>query len=145
MSVDKHCEQVENSLFYNYCSMRLNIRRRYTYENTAVTSSVSQNACHTPTAPAMLLRTSAAGMITSTYLQSDIISDGSPLPRPSSEPVAVTDTDDTINPIQSILSASPPFVTVSAFSVNIAVSCSENASDSTVPTAIIPHTIAIAV
>ena len=67
-------------------------------EITAVISSVTQNAFQTPFASNARLSRNAAGIITTMNLHSEIISDGTPLPSPSSEPEAVTDTDDTINP-----------------------------------------------
>ncbi len=45
----------------------------------------------------------AAGIMTATYLNIDIISEGIPLPSPSSAPDTVTDTEDTINPALIIL------------------------------------------
>ena len=47
----------------------------------------------------------ATGIITATYLHTDIISDGNPFPSPSSAPAEVTDTVDTINPTLIILNA----------------------------------------
>ena len=62
-------------------------------EITAVISSVTQNAFQTPFASNARLSRNAAGIITTMNLHSEIISDGTPLPSPSSEPEAVTDTD----------------------------------------------------
>lgn len=47
-------------------------------------------------------------MMTTTYLNIDIISEGIPLPSPSSAPEAVTDTEDIINPALIILKAAAP-------------------------------------
>ena len=63
-------------------------------EITAVISSVTQNAFQTPFTSNARLSRNAAGIITTMNLHSEIISDGTPLPSPSSEPEAVTDTDD---------------------------------------------------
>ena len=77
-----------------------------------VISSATQNAFHTPAAPAILLNIKAAGIIITTYLINDITNDGTPFPRPSSAPDATTDTVETTNPALIILSASPPLAMV---------------------------------
>lgn len=97
-------------------------RRYTTAEITAVITSVTQNACHTPVTPTIRLNANAAGTITNTYRQSEIRRDGPPFPRPSSEPPDVTDMEDTTNPIQITLSATLPTCTVCAFVVNIPIS-----------------------
>ena len=64
----------------------------------------------------------ATGIITATYLHTDIISDGNPFPSPSSAPVEVTDTVDTINPALIILNAVSPALIVSGLLVNRPIS-----------------------
>ena len=91
-------------------------------EITAVISSVTQNAFQTPFASNARLSRNAAGIITTMNLHSEIISDGTPLPSPSSEPEAVTDTDDTINPALIMRRAVSPAAMTSGLSVNIPIS-----------------------
>ena len=62
-------------------------------------------------------------MITTTYLQSDIINDGIPFLSPSNAPQQMTDTDEAINPILITFNAVIPFCIVTAFSVNNPISC----------------------
>ena len=64
--------------------------RHITNDIAAVTSSVTQNAFHTPSGPNARLSRNAAGTIITRYLHSDIISDGTPFPSPSSAPEEVT-------------------------------------------------------
>mgnify|MGYP000385156239 FL=1 len=75
------------------------------YDINAVTNSVTPNDHHTPLTSYILERINATGIIITAYLNTDITSDGSPFPNPSSAPEAVTDTDDTIKPALIILSA----------------------------------------
>ena len=49
-----------------------------TYATTAVTPSVQTNAHHTPVAPKKRLNTNAAGMITATYLITEMTRDAMP-------------------------------------------------------------------
>ena len=63
-------------------------------------------------------------MMTATYLNIDIISEGIPLPSPSSAPEAVTDTEDTINPALIILKAAAPADIVVSLEVNNPISVS---------------------
>ena len=57
-------------------------------------------------------------MITTTYLQSDIINDGIPFLSPSNAPQQMTDTDEAINPILITFNAVIPFCIVTAFIVS---------------------------
>ena len=77
--------------------------------------SVTQKACQTPAAPQNRLKIKAAGIISRTYRSSDIVSDGPPIPSPSSAPEAMTETAETINPRLMIRRASLPAATVSGF------------------------------
>lgn len=114
---------------------------RYTiYEIAAVTASVIQNACHTPTAPIKRLTMNAAGMITTTYLHNEMISECTPFPRPSSAPLQITDTDEAMKPRLMTLSATLPACIVTGFAVNSPISCPGIARQITVPTVIITST-----
>ena len=114
---------------------------RYTiYEIAAVTASVIQNACHTPTAPIKRLTINAAGMITTTYLHNEMISECTPFPRPSSAPLQITDTDEAMKPRLMTLSATLPACIVTGFAVNSPISCPGTARQITVPTVIITST-----
>ena len=79
-------------------------------------------------------------MITTTYLQSDIINDGIPFLSPSNAPQQMTDTDEAINPILITFNAVIPFCIVTAFSVNNPISCPGIAKHIIVPTDIIKST-----
>ena len=61
-------------------------------------------------------------MIT-TYLDSDMNSDGIPLPNPSKAPEHVTETADTAKPQLMYLRAVTPIFIVSGFAVNNPISC----------------------
>ena len=65
-----------------------------------MTTSVIQNAFHTPVGPVSLQRKNASGSIIAINLHRDIISDGMPMPSPSSAPDEVTDTAEITKPIQ---------------------------------------------
>ena len=65
---------------------------------TAAITSVTQNACQTPTAPKSLLSQNAAGRMTTTYRQREISKEGVPFLSPSNAPEEVTETAETINP-----------------------------------------------
>ena len=104
---------------------------------TAVISSATQNACHTPTAPKIRLKINAAGMITIIYLQREIISDATPLLSPSNAPQEVTDTLDTIKPALIILRAVAPALIVSDVFVKSEIMLVGIAKQRTVPNAII--------
>ena len=82
-----------------------------------MTTSVIQNAFHTPVGPVSLQRKNASGSIIAINLHKDIISDGMPMPSPSSAPDEVTDTAEITKPIQIRRSAVLPMAIVSAFSV----------------------------
>lgn len=64
----------------------------------AHTSSVTQKAHHTPSAPANLLRSQAVGIMKTRFRSRDKNRDGNPFPRPSSTPEQVTETAETTNP-----------------------------------------------
>ena len=81
----------------------------------------------------------ATGIITATYLHTDIISDGNPFPSPSSAPAEVTDTVDTINPALIILNAVSPALIVSGLFVTRPISHSGIARQTILPAAIIAN------
>ena len=64
----------------------------------ADTNSEKTNAYQTPSGPANRLNKNAAGMITTTYLASEIYKDCFPFPSPSNAPQQETDTADTMKP-----------------------------------------------
>ena len=55
-------------------------------ETTAASTSVSQKACHAPSAPSQLHSSAASGMMKTTYRHNEMTRDSVPLPRPSSAP-----------------------------------------------------------
>ena len=77
-------------------------------EMTAAITSVIQNAFQTPTAPKNLLSKNAAGMITTTYRQSEISNEGVPFPSHSWAPEEVTETAETIKPAPMMRKAVSP-------------------------------------
>ena len=83
-------------------------------------------------------------MIT-TYLNTDIISEGKPLPSPSRAPEAVTDTDDTIKPALIIFKADTPAVIVFSLLVNKPISVPGIHKHIMVPMHMIIMTIVVAV
>ena len=101
----------------------------------AVTTSVIQNAFHTPVGPVSLQRKNASGSIIAINLHRDIISDGMPMPSPSSAPDQVTDTAEITKPIQIRRSAVLPMAIVSAFSVKSPMSLAGKSAHMIVPAA----------
>ena len=93
-----------NSVFFVRDAAFLHIMN----EMTAVISSVTQKAFHTPSGPKARLSRNAAGTIITRYLHRDIMSDGTPFPRPSSAPDEVTETADTTKPALMIRRALSP-------------------------------------
>ena len=75
---------------------------------TAAITSVTQNACQTPTAPKSLLSQNAAGRMTTTYRQREISKEGAPFLSPSNAPQEVTETAETINPAPMMRRAVSP-------------------------------------
>ena len=79
-------------------------------------------------------------MITTTYLQSDIINDGIPFLSPSNAPQQMTDTDEAINPILNYFQCCNSFLYRHSISVNNPISCPGIAKHIIVPTDIITST-----
>ena len=112
--------------------------RYRTYATTAVSPSVHTNAHHTPAASKKRLNTNAAGMITATYLITEMTRDAIPCPNASKAPEQVTETADMINPRLMICRAVIPIVIVSVFSVKSPISSPGINQHSAVPMTIIP-------
>ena len=98
-----------------------------------MTTSVIQKAFHTPVGPVSLQRKNASGSIIAINLHRDIISDGMPMPSPSSAPDEVTDTAEIIKPIQIRRSAVLPMAIVSALSVKSPMSLAGKSAHMIVP------------
>ena len=94
-------------------------------ETAAASTSVSQKACHTPSAPSQLHSSAASGMMKITYRHSAMTSDSAPLPSHSSAPEAVVETAEITKPILMMRSAVCPAAMVSGFWVNSPISCPE--------------------
>lgn len=60
--------------------------------------SLTQKACHTPTAPKTLEKIYASGRIQTIYLNKEMINDPFPFPNPSNTPQTMTETEDTKKP-----------------------------------------------
>ena len=108
-------------------------------------ASAIQKACHTPTAPNALLSRNAAGTITRRYLIKEIIKDRVPCPSPSSSPLAVTDMDETRNPMLIIRREVHPAEMVSRLDVNSPISQDAKIIQMMVPASITPAVRASAV
>ena len=79
----------------------------------AVTNSVIQNECHTPTASKNRLKIKAMGMISKAYRSREMIKEGPPIPNPSNAPQEMMETEETTNPILIIRRAVLPAAIVS--------------------------------
>ena len=84
----------------------------------AVTNSVIQNACHTPTAPKNRLKIKATGIIKKVYRSNEITNEALPIPKPSNAPHEIMEMEETTNPILIICKATLPIAIVSAFVEN---------------------------
>lgn len=84
----------------------------------AVTNSVTQNACHTPTASKSRLKIKATGIINKAYRSREITKDGVPIPNPSNAPHEIMEIEETINPMLIIRRAVLPTAIVSALVEN---------------------------
>ena len=77
-------------------------------DTTAQVHSVTGNDIHTPLTLAILERINAHGIMIPILRRKDISKEGTPLPSPSSAPVTVQETVDTINPVLMIFKAILP-------------------------------------
>ena len=102
----------------------------------AVTISVIQKACHTPTAAKKRLKINATGIINKAYLSKEIIKEGLPIPKPSNAPQEIMGTEEITNPILIILRAVLPAAIVSALVENSPINWLGIIQQSTVPIAI---------
>lgn len=102
----------------------------------AVTNSVIQNACHTPTASKNRLKINATGIINSAYLSKEITKEGLPMPKPSKAPHEMIEMEETTNPMLIILSAVLPAAIVSALVEKSPINWLGIIQQSKVPTAI---------
>ena len=107
------------------------------YATTAVTSSETQKAFHTPVTPINRLKMNAHGIMITTYRRREISKDGVPIPSPSKAPADVTETADTINPALMIRSALVPASIVWGFVVNKPINCPGIARHVAVPKSMI--------
>ena len=85
-------------------------------------ASVTQKACQTPAGPHSRLNTKASGRMTAAYRSSEMTSEGTPSPSPSSAPQEMTDTDEMMKPALIILSALSPVLIASVSLANSDVS-----------------------
>ena len=74
----------------------------------AVINSEIQKACHTPTAPKILLKTNAVDIVKTVYRSKDIINEAPPILNPSNAPEDITDIEETTNPMLIIRKATLP-------------------------------------
>ena len=77
----------------------------------------------------------AAGRISRAYRKREMAREGPPVPRPSSAPQEITDTEETMNPRLMISRAVRPAAMVSALVENSSISCEGIAQQRTVPRA----------
>ena len=124
-------------LFYSF-----RVLRQITSDTTAVSSSEIQKACQTPTAPSAWLSRNDAGIMITTKRHSEMTSDCVPLPRPSSAPAEMTDTDYTIKPMLIRRSAVSPAAMVASDEVNSPISVPGTSRQMSVPAAMITPLIA---
>lgn len=113
-----------------------------TAAQAAVTASVIQKACQTPSGPMAQSSTRAAGMRMTPQRRAEMAKEGPPMPSPSRAPQEMTDTAETRKPRLMIYRARAPAATVAGEREKSPASSPGTAQHTTVPAAMIAPAIA---